>query len=153
MDTPNKIRNLLLKVIDGELKQKQSPLLSSPKTIDDDYCVNFTESFSANSIETTPSSLNVDNSAKSSLSCKICTIEHLSNGKTYLKKVCSLFKKSRNAHIKKKTQSCKFGLRRVSKDDKEAFLLRCNSRKKAGKSSFFVRKTYSVVNTSLSESN
>lgn len=109
--------------------------------------------FSANSIETTPSSLNVDNSAKSSLSCKTCTIEHLSNGKTYLKKVCSLFKKSKNAHIKKKTQSCKFGLRRVSKDDKEAFLLRCNSRKKAGKSSFFVRKTYSVVNTSLSESN
>ena len=149
MDTPNKIRNLLLKVIDGELKQKQSPLLSSPKTIDDDYCVNFTESFSANSIETTPSSLNVDNSAKSSLSCKICTIEHLSNGKTYLKKVCSLFKKSRNAHIKKKTQSCKFNMQQISLEDKEAFLLRCNTKKNNGKSSFFAKKTYSAVNTSL----
>lgn len=126
MDTANKIRNLLLRVIDRELKENKSTLLSSPKkAIDDDYCVNFTESFSANSIDTTQSSVNIGNSTKSSLSCKTCTVEYLSNGKTYLKKVCSLIKKSKKAHVKK-TQSCKLGMQHISKEDKEAFLLRCN---------------------------
>lgn len=153
MDTANTIRNLLLRVIDRELKENKSTLLSSPKkAIDDDYCVNFTESFSANSIDTTQSNVNIGNSTKSSLSCKTCTIEYLSNGKTYLKKVCSLFKKSKKAHVKK-TQSCKLGMQHISKEDKEAFLLRCNSRKHQGKSSFFGRRKFSVVNTFLSESN
>ena len=153
MDTPNKIRNLLLKVIDNELKAKRVNLLSSSKkNIDDDYCVIFTESFSSNSIETTPSSANIGSCKRSTQSCKTCTMEHISNGKSYLKGVCSLFKKSKKTHVKK-TRNCKLHMQKISQEDKEAFLIRCNTKKKNGKSSFFARKTYSTIDTSLSESN
>ena len=75
-------------------------------------------------------------------------MDNLSSSKTYLKVVCSLFKKSKQTHVKK-TQSCKFNMQQISLEDKEAFLLRCNTKKNNGKSSFFAKKTYSDVNTSL----
>ena len=154
MDTPNKIRNLLLKVVDREIREKENNLLSSPKQKieDEEYCISFIKSFSSNSIETTPSSGNIESCVRTTHSCKTCTIDNLSNSKTYLKVVCSLFKKSKKIHVKK-TQSCKFNMQKISQEDKEAFLLRTNSKKYNGKSSFFEKKTYSAVNTSLSESN
>ena len=150
MDTPNKIRNLLLKAIDCELKAKEYNLLSPPKKHieDEEYCISFTESFSSNSIETTPSSANIESCVRTTHSCKTCTMDNLSSSKTYLKVVCSLFKKSKQTHVKK-TQSCKFNMQQISLQDKEAFLLRCNTKKNNGKSSFFAKKTYSAVNTSL----
>ena len=89
MDTPNKIRNLLLKVVDSEIKEKENNLLSSPKQKieDEEYCISFTESFSSNSIETTPSSANIGSCVRTTHSCKTCTIDNLSNSKTYLKVV------------------------------------------------------------------
>ena len=97
MDTPNKIRNLLLKAIDCELKAKEYNLLSPPKKHieDEEYCISFTESFSSNSIETTPSSANIESCVRTTHSCKTCTMDNLSSSKTCLKVVCSLFKKSK----------------------------------------------------------
>ena len=115
MDTPNKIRNLLLKVIDSEIK-KENNFLSSPKQKieDEEYCISFTESFSSNSIERTPSSANIGSCVRTTHSCKTCTIDNLSNSKTYLKVVCSLFKKTKKTHLKK-TLSCKFNTKKIKK--------------------------------------
>ena len=148
MDTPNKIRNLLLKVKDSEIK-KEKNFLSSPKQKieDEEYCISFIKSFSSNSIETTPSSGNIESCVRTTHSCKTCTIDNLSNSKTYLKVVCSLFKKTKKTHLKK-TLSCKFNTKKIKK-----LFLRTNSKKYNGKSSFFAKKTYSAVNISLSESN
>ena len=103
MDTPNQIRNLLLKVIDGELKQKQSPLLSSPKIPFEDFSVNFTESFSSNTADT----LSLSNKDESNDSSDIqSSISHPKPKRSsYLKEVCSLFKKAKPSRMIKKART------------------------------------------------
>ena len=103
MNKANLIRNHLLLIIDEELRRSEKKILSSPKIPFEDFSVNFTESFSSNTVDT----LSLSNKDESNDSSDIqSSISHPKPKRSsYLKEVCSLFKKAKPSRVIKKART------------------------------------------------
>ena len=103
MNKANLIRNHLLLVIDEELRRSEKKILSSPQIPLEDFSVNFTESFSSNTVDT----LSLSNKDESNDSSDIqSSISHPKPKRSsYLKEVCSLFKKAKPSRVIKKART------------------------------------------------
>ena len=107
MSKANIIRNNLLRVIDEEIRHSDKNIINSPQKHLEDFSVNFIESFSSNTVDT----LSLSNKDESNDSSDIQSAKSHPKPKksSYLREVCSLFKKAKPSRMIKKAKTSHHG--------------------------------------------